>query len=212
MNSLQQTTYKHYIGAVICKRLYKSPTKHKTIIIKDRNDIYIAIKGTSTIIDWRNNLHLKKNAIDVHQGFSDYAQDCFKEIQANNLIEDCYDVDNVIISSHSSGACAAVVILYHLMTNNKLILKGKNIDLIMFGSPKPGGKIFRSQFQELCKDFNINMYRYVNNDDIVPNLPPFGYFHHICEESALKDITCARNNIYKDHCMDAYITNLFNSL
>jgi len=49
----------------------------------------------------------------------------------------------------------------------------KNVVLYTYGSPRVGDREWGKQFD------NIEAYRFVNNNDIVCQVPPFGYYSHI---------------------------------
>lgn len=206
MNYAQYTIIKHYVGAILCKNLYRTPSK--TVSIKHRDHLYIAIKGTSTVRDWKCNLHIKKNTDDIHAGFFEYADECFKELSQDNIVQNIYEYDHIIMSAHSLGACAAIVVLYNLMINYGFLLENKSIDLVLFGSPKPGGDHFFKEFTQLRSNFNIDIYRYNNKFDAVPTYPPLDGFTHISNEIILDEENSKRTNLYNDHCLDTYIYNL----
>ena len=206
MNYAQYSIFKHYIGAILCKNLYRTPSK--TVCIKHRDHLYIAIKGTSTVKDWKCNFHLKKNADDIHIGFVNYAEECFHELNNQDIIEDIHHYDHIVLSAHSLGACAAVIVLYNLMLNYGFLLEGKQLDVVLFGSPKPGGTEFMREFNDLCLNYDIDIYRYNNKFDAVPTYPPLDGFTHICDEIILDKKNSKRTNLYNDHCLDSYIQNL----
>jgi hypothetical protein len=52
---------------------------------------------------------------------------------------------------------------------------------------------------------NINIYRYVVQNDIVTNYPPTKEYEHVEDVFILKD---DRKNIYDSHFIDSYIYNL----
>ena len=206
MNFSQYIIFKHYIGAILCKNLYR--TSSKTGTVKHKDHMYIAIKGTSTARDWRCNLNVKKNASDIHTGFLGYADECFYELKTNNSIYNMKDCSHIVLSSHSLGACAAVLLLYNLMLHYGIFLEGKHIDLVMFGSPKPGGSAFTKEFARLMTRYDVDVYRYNNKYDVIPNYPPLDGYNHISDEIILDPQNIKRTNVYADHCLDSYIYNL----
>ncbi len=77
------------------------------------------------------------------------------------------------------------------------------LTLVTFGSPRPGGRLFREQLR-------FPHYRYVHGDDVVPHLPmaAFGFRHTVDpirlpvpNDSILKGIG--------DHDMDGYLAALY---
>lgn len=177
MNYAPYNVFRHYIGAVLCKNLYKTP--FKTVCVKHDHRLYIAIKGTSTVRDWKCNFQLKKNSDDIHAGFVEYANECYKELDTFDIVQDIYDHEHIVLSAHSLGACAAIIILYNLMEQNEFNLEEKYIELVLFGSPKPGGNDFVHKFNQRSSHFNIDVFRYNNKYDVVSTYPPFDGFNHV---------------------------------
>ena len=76
---------------------------------------------------------------------------------------------NLVITGHSLGAAMATLFASRQET------KGYDVKLYTFGSPRVGNDEWAEQFA------NIEAYRFVNNNDIVCTVPPFGYYTHVGE-------------------------------
>tara|TARA_A100001011_G_C14216885_1_gene802461 strand:+ start:254 stop:1015 length:762 start_codon:yes stop_codon:yes gene_type:complete len=76
--------------------------------------------------------------------------------------------DKFIITGHSLGAAMATIV-----TSRLVELGYKDVVLYTYGSPRVGDREWGKQFD------NIEAYRFVNNNDIVCQVPPFGYYSHV---------------------------------
>ena len=207
----------HFYGAKLCKELYNNnhnDNKKKTSIVhnKESNTTYICIKGTSSVKDWKQNINLKLNQRNIHTGFDEYARECKEELDFGNGLLSYFDTTkNIVLSCHSLGASACLItMLDFLLSNDKDILHFTSIDLVLLGCPKTGGSTFSSQWQEILDNHdNINIYRYVTKNDIVPMYPPLKEYVHL-ENEILLDFHDKNMNAYKAHSIDTYIYNLKN--
>lgn len=75
----------------------------------------------------------------------------------------------LVITGHSLGAGMATLFA------TREYQRGANVSLYTFGSPRVGNDEWAEQFA------NIEAYRFVNNNDIVCTVPPFGYYTHVGE-------------------------------
>lgn len=75
----------------------------------------------------------------------------------------------IVITGHSLGAAMATICAsrFHQL--------GADQVLYTYGCPRTGNKEWGKQFDD------IEAYRFVNNNDIVCQVPPFGYYSHIGE-------------------------------
>lgn len=201
----------HYYGAKLVKELYtKDSFDHKKTLVKhvDKNRTYIIFKGTSTRSEWKYNLNLRLNDNHVHSGFNDYAQECKKELNLAEILTKSKNRD-LFICSHSLGASACLILLYEIFMDetNDVLNKLKSLDIVLYGCPKTGDKVFTQKLKEMLQlNNNINIYRYVvQNDIIVTNYPPIKEYEHIDDMLLLKD---GEKNIYDSHFIDSYICNL----
>lgn len=81
--------------------------------------------------------------------------------------------------------------------------------LYTFGSPLVGDSEFK-------KDFFVNTYRFVNNNDIVTKVPPPGFYQHVGELRYIDKSGKIHDNIsYWERLADGFqgeMKNVFNSL
>lgn len=200
----------HHYGAKLVKELYFTDRiDHKKTLVKhvEKNKTYIIFKGTSTRSEWMYNLNIRLNDNHVHSGFNEYAQECKKELDLAKVLTESKDRD-LFICSHSLGASACLILLYEIiMFRDKNIMKKlKSLDIVLYGCPKTGDKEFVQTLKDmLLVNHNINIYRYVVQNDIVTNYPPTKEYEHLEDTLLLKD---DRKNIYDSHFIDSYIYNL----
>ena len=200
----------HYYGAKLVKELYSTDRlDHKKTLVKhtDKNRTYIIFKGTSTTSEWKYNLNIRLNDNHVHSGFNEYAQECKKELSLAELLTKSKNRE-LFICSHSLGASACLILLYEIFMfdDTKILNKLKSLDVVLYGCPKTGDKVFTQRLREMLQlNNNINIYRYVVQNDIVTNYPPTKEYEHVEDVFILKD---DRKNIYDSHFIDSYIYNL----
>ena len=80
-----------------------------------------------------------------------------------------HDKKKLVITGHSLGAAMAT--LFAARVNKR----GGDVVLYTYGSPRAGDSTWAEQFS------NIEAYRFVNTNDIVCTVPPFGFYTHIGE-------------------------------
>ena len=135
--------------------------------------IIIAFRGTESIEDWLTDLKTKffpiKRGRRVHQGFNEGLDYIWDDLL--DLLNHYNDTHRTIwLTGHSLGGALATLAVDRL-------LDGWQINgLYTFGSPRVGDKKFRKHFDS---QFRHRTYRFVNDEDIVPRVPPrnIGYYH-----------------------------------
>lgn len=184
--------------ARLSKHIYNVP---KDVLINEtKNELIITIEGTDTLSNWIDNLSigLKKN--DIHKGFFRYSTYCIRKYNLINIIKN--NKKPLYICGHSLGAAAATVILFKLA----MYLHNVECYLILFGSPKPGGKHFSEEFA--IKLPNVNIYNYQNPKDFVCKLPCLLGYSHINQDILFTKKVFLIHNILKNHDMNTYIDGL----
>lgn len=143
-----------------------SYTNAQCHIIKKEKTIVICFRGTDDVKDWVNNakFSLVKCPFSdgfVHEGFLLEFNKLYPSIIR---ILQKYDFDYLELCGHSLGGALATI--------GASIFKNVNI-LYTYGSPRVGCKTFTNTI-------STSHIRVVNNNDIVPRLPPtlFSYSHH----------------------------------
>ena len=138
--------------------------------------IIISFRGTEPKVfgDWITDakvLPVDGPGGKVHSGFSEglgnvwrQLLSCLKEFQNNN--------QSLWFTGHSLGGALATLAVARMITEQKKTVNG----LYTFGQPRTGFEDFAQSFAPL---FNDKTFRFVNNNDIVPCVPPkkIGYLH-----------------------------------
>ena len=122
------------------------------------NDIFADIKA------WHSDSEV---AGDVHSGFKGELDKVFPDLKKWIGTRAINRQMDIIITGHSLGAAIATIAACRLHA------MGYKVSLYTFGSPRVGDEQFASTFKD------IPTYRFVNNNDVVCKVPPFGFFHHV---------------------------------
>lgn len=176
----------HLGCALKCRQMYK---KGKPVHVYKKQNV-VAFSGTKSMKELPRSLNMFKTDDDIHAGYKKYADLCidlidFSELNTNRRIT---------FTAHSMGAIAASLIaMRHPYA----------FDLVLFGSPKPGGKDFVQQFKT---HENIRVYNYMHAHDIVQYFPFIDYVPLTDEYITLHDIT--KKNVISNHGMECYIENM----
>jgi hypothetical protein len=122
----------------------------------------------SALIDTGKEMN-KRLDVYVHKGFNAAANSVYKDIKDNNRLESRY---LTTVSGHSLGAAAALLLYLNLMIDSV------KLDIIYtFGQPKA------LAYDGVLKYRCIPCIRFINEDDMVPLVPPskfaFGIFTSI---------------------------------
>jgi triacylglycerol lipase len=75
----------------------------------------------------------------------------------------------VVCSGHSLGGALAALASMDIVLN----VPGKQMSCYTFGSPKVGDAAFAAVYNKLVPE----THRFVNDADIIPTIPPFGFEH-----------------------------------
>jgi predicted lipase len=191
---------KHRQCSYLSKYVYTK--KQNVLITETKNELIITIEGSNTISNWVDNLSIQLKKNDIHEGFYKYACECINEHNLINVVQKCDKP--IYICGHSLGSVAAIVLLYKL-----IFIKPheKEYNLILFGSPKPGGEVFKERFYENIK--NVKIYNYQVDNDIVCRFPFswLGGYTNIGNIITLSSNVCIFNVLY-NHDINTYITLL----
>eukprot|EP00296_Roombia_truncata_P000222 JP435887.1.p1 GENE.JP435887.1~~JP435887.1.p1 ORF type:complete len:315 (+),score=59.64 JP435887.1:1-945(+) len=184
------------------KVTYQSPAnKFDTVVFVGwiENQIVISFRGSRSIKNWIENLHLIKvdtvhelcSTCKVHGGFKE-SYDIVKDDIVNAVFALKTEKPNadILVTGHSLGGAEATLCAVDLTFHHNL-----SVNIITFGSPRVGNNVFAQFFQDLMPHHQ----RWVNKGDIVPHLPPtkppFSLlgFHHVGTEywiSSAGDMVC----------------------
>ena len=181
-----------------CMDIYKL---HETNYSIDELSEYIiiCIRGTANLSDWTTNIKFLLRNKDTHRGFKINAQNILTKLIMKNFL--FTSTKKLIITGHSLGGSTALVLADILIC--RILGKSDEIILITFGSPRPGGRRLKRRLK------NVQHFRFVHGDDIVPLSPPYllGYTH-THSMLYLEDM----NPTPFDHIQDHHIENYYKSL
>jgi len=173
--------------------------------------ITIVFRGSQEKEDWLTNFSLRDRPLFgkgmVHQGFSEAykhflqmtkrgRQDLRKKLSISTIdeIETFNKKHNIVITGHSMGGAVATLVGCLLLN---LGIKKENLKIYNFGTPPIGNKRFVDYYEG-----KLNLYRIVNEQDVVPKLDRVSRFCHLGEEILLA------SNEGEGHSCDGYIDNL----
>jgi triacylglycerol lipase len=130
----------------------------------DGNDYAVlAIRGTTSPQDWRNNAHVGLESIgggrEVHKGFHRAYTDAEEQISA--LLRKTAGLP-LFICGHSLGGAVAVMATWYQKRDSLAAC-------YTYGAPRVGNHTFNDAFK-------TPVYRIVNGFDPVPSVPPSSFF------------------------------------
>ena len=127
--------------------------------------VFLAVEGTKEKTDWLTNIKFLFKNKDRHRGFKSNAERTLTDFYCagGTLPEDRV----LVLCGHSLGGATATMLAERLRDRFSELI------LVTFGSPRPGGRRFRERMAD------VNHFRFVHGDDVVPKTPPFlsGYVH-----------------------------------
>lgn len=145
----------------------------------------------------------KDPAIKVHYGFIE-AYTSVRDAVLNAAKSTKHA--GIITTGHSLGGALATLAAMDI----KLNVPGKQVSCYTFGSPKVGNPAFAAAYNKLVPD----TFRFVNDADVVPTIPPLGYEHvgelhhlgaNVVDTSGLVEMLTEK---VEDHLPNNYLTAL----
>ncbi len=140
----------------------------------DRETVYVAFRGTepTELSDILADIKAWPTESDtegsVHAGFKGHLdkiyEDVHKYVYGRAVSK---KRDTLVITGHSLGAAMATIFA------SRIRQSGYKVELYTYGSPRVGTTSWADQFKD------IPSFRFVNNNDIVCQVPPFGLYHHV---------------------------------
>lgn len=183
--------------AELCSQVYKEGSNWIYEYKSEQKILYIAIRGTSSIGDWKKNLSFLFKHEDTHDGFKRNAWSIAIDILLSGVMKEIQKDCQIILAGHSLGGATAVVLL-DLLQNYY-----KNIAVVTFGAPRPGGRMLRKRLSAQVH------YRFVYGSDIVPFTPPVAHgYVHTHPSIILSDLESKAFDFVDDHFMDRYMRAL----
>lgn len=138
----------------------------------DKDSIVICFRGTQptqlsdVIADLKTWQVDSETVGEVHAGFRGELDKVWEMVEAYTLMKS-NENKHIYVTGHSLGAAMATI------AASRLNAKGRAVTLYTFGSPRVGDHKWAKQFKD------IDTYRFVNNNDMVTSVPPFGFFTHV---------------------------------
>lgn len=150
--------------------LYFDNEGTQAVVAHDKKRIAIIFRGTqpTEFKDVKADLKTwpkRSNEVQglVHSGFSSALDKVWVELEG--LVDECvkqYDIKEVLFTGHSLGGALAVV----------AAARSKYIgEVYTYGQPRVGNRKYSKQVKS-------KVYRFVNNNDVVPRVPPPLVFGH----------------------------------
>ena len=151
------------------------------LVVKDRNDMWLAFRGTepSKMNDVMADLKIIRNSAKaggkVHSGFQEEVNDLWMDVLSELEHNDSLKIrKDVYMTGHSLGAAMATI----------AATRYNPLELFTFGSPRVGGARF-------TRNIKCRHLRFQNNNDIVTRVPPvaLGFRHHgeLCYVNSLNE-------------------------
>lgn len=194
--------------------------------------LVLAFTGTNSITDWRHNLNMELQKVfiggkfvEVHKGFYEQYQSLkpnimqtFKDYIKTTPTQEL----KVLIIAHSLGTIGKLSCI-----DIKEYFDATSIDCITFGAPKLGNQTL----VDATNSCLVNNIRIVNDEDIIPSFPLYGYAHggeliYFDDDTAtytdrtwkreMKNLSlvlvswmpCLKIDVIKDHDIEEYIGEL----
>ena len=198
-------------GFVYKDTLYdiKTDLQGYTGILSNTKTIYVALRGSSSVINWLDDLEVRlvpyttfpECNCNVHTGFYKSALGVInKTIDTVKLLKKIYPTYSVVVTGHSYGASVGQLLAM------ELIKEGITVKLYNYGQPRVGDDKYAAFVNTKISEY----WRTTHNKDIVPHVPPitsFGYLHS-CRE-IFEDINgnlniCSAINCEDPKCADQF--------
>ena len=175
--------------------------------------IVIVFRGSQEPQDWMTNFNLNEEDFHtrggVHQGFNE-ALKLFLEtmkIEGSTAQEfplSLFDIDRInknteiILTGHSLGGALATLAGCQLY---EMGIAKENIEIYTFGAPPVGTERFCNYYND-----KLNIYRLVNEEDVVPKLDKITSLFHISNKIELP------SNEGEVHACQGYIDNIIDEM
>lgn len=191
-------TKTHQQASKQCKKVYKVP---EDVHVETIDEItYVTLEGSDTIVDWFRNICIFKKH-DTHRGFLRYANYCIDKYDLVNILR---NYPRIVLTGHSLGAAAIVIIAHALKEHPKNV-----IEIVVFGCPRIGGKAFAHRLNN-ARDVIPPICSYQYGRDIVCTIP----YTFLGFTSTVQPIVIPSLRTYRwfprirNHHIDEYISGL----
>jgi triacylglycerol lipase len=147
------------------------PADTQAFVMANRQAVIASFRGTEgkVLVDWVTDAGIVPavgpgGVGTVHRGFSDALAAIYDQVK--RVILEFSDAGQTLwFTGHSLGAALAVLTARSLHLDTARVPAG----IYTFGQPRTGDATFASAFDEHLKPV---CFRFINNNDIVPRLPP----------------------------------------
>ncbi|MFB9907052.1 lipase family protein [Allokutzneria oryzae] len=198
--------------------------------------IVVAFRGTEPlrIRDWLSDVNTPPwpgpggNGL-VHYGFGQALESVFSDVK--DAIDTFRDNGQTLwFTGHSLGGALAMLAGASLYFEDPRLLAD---GVYTYGQPRTCDRVLAGAYDEA---FVKRMHRYVNNNDIVPQVPPQPLYHHVDAlhyidstgkirdsvtflggvtdrlKGLAADVFAPTSDALRDHCIDKYVTALEKNL
>lgn len=243
--TISPLTEDHLKIAKMCRDIYSADARKLDAFVEDKDTdmqatvamdgtrAIVCLRGSDSLTDWKHNFSFGKVPLltrkhkdkqkKVHSGFfighTSVKAKIYKKL--NNLV-DTSACESILFCGHSAGGTCALL-AYDYVNHNNL-----PIEVVTFGAPRLGNKVFVDAFNK-----EIKATRVVNDRDVVPLAPLqlLGYRHtgtklmHMKNSRVYdKDNSLVRRIVWrvkglfgmdagvKDHDMARYVEEIENCL
>ncbi len=172
----------------ICQQKKITTDNHEVGLLCHKKTLYVVVRGTEAddLDDILTDLDIVPNRCGelggewVHGGFRDAAKSIWQELERfiitdSTLPNPFGQIDKIVCTGHSLGGAVATILAIYIQYWEEC-----GVELYTFGSPKVLSDGACRNFNDADCIYDINHYRFVNNNDIVPKLPLNGFVWEHC--------------------------------
>ena len=192
---------RHLRAAKLCHQVYtRAEDVHVEHAHPEDDHTYVVVEGSDSVANWRDNLDVRR--IDgMHRGFARYARRCVDRYRLIDVLE---QNERIVITGHSQGAAAALLIAHMLRAHTRNV-----VEVVLFGCPNIGDDAFSASLLEETGDPSVFLYR--NGRDIVCALPFgfLGFSNALCAHTIeLKPKSVGFFGPVRSHMINQYVDSL----
>ncbi len=140
-----------------------------------KNTVLVSFRGTESVKDavvdakFLKTDGAKYGGGKVHTGFAGQLDSILKDVDKSvkRFATDPNNPPKIMVAGHSLGGALANLYTSHANKNGMPVSS-----LVTIGQPKVGDKAYTKKLDQSLKANGTSYVRYVNNNDIVPHVPP----------------------------------------
>ncbi len=163
----------HFINSKGTEKKEKLENDTQGFVAANDKTILIAFRGTENIKDWMTNIKIEFDEAvmgEVHHGFYSATNHAWNHNIKPALENFRTNQQPIWLTGHSLGGALALMTAAMLQFEQSDDLNPHAV--YTFGQPRIGNRAFA---RECNQAFGNRAYRFVNNNDIVPHVPPVGW-------------------------------------